>query len=76
MRTSSESRCDELLCREDDGGEGDPKGAGVLTTRTRYSREMYRHIDIFSDPGVLTTRKSDIDHPKIAILMYVPGLNF
>ena len=31
-------------------GGGDPKGAGVLTTRTRYSREMYRHIDILHDP--------------------------
>ena len=48
------------------GGDGDPKGTGVLTTRTRYSREMYRHKFMF-DPGVLTTRKSNINHPKIVI---------
>jgi len=34
-----------------DGGDGCPKGAGVLTTRTRYSREMYRQTFAFSsDP--------------------------
>ena len=44
----------------------DPKGGGASTTRARYSRERYRHIDDFSrPPGVLTTLFSNIDHHKI-----------
>ena len=29
---------------------GDPKGVGVLTTRTRYSRKRYRHTNMFFIP--------------------------
>jgi hypothetical protein len=30
---------------------GDPKGAGVLTTRTRYSRKEYRQTNVFDPLG-------------------------
>ena len=42
--------CSKVLVVGGCGGRGDgvPKGAGVLTTRTRYSREMYRQRDGFS----------------------------
>ena len=44
------------------GLAGDPKGAWVLTTRTRYSRKGYRHrFCFYHHPGVLTTLFSNIE---------------
>ena len=36
---------------------GDPKGAGVLTTRTRYSRKEYRQTNVFDPLGYLPPEK-------------------
>jgi hypothetical protein len=37
---------------------GDPKGVGVLTTRSRYSRIKHRQTPTFYAPGVLVTQKA------------------
>ena len=50
-------RCEAVAVMPDavDGGaDGDPKGAGVLTTRTRYSRKRHRQTPYFCH-RVLTT---------------------
>jgi hypothetical protein len=36
---------------------GDPKGAGVLTTRTRYSRKEYRQTYVFDPRGTYHPKK-------------------
>ena len=45
-------------CAMGDGGAVcDPKGAGVLTTRTRYSRKEYRQTHVFAPPGTYHPKK-------------------
>lgn len=43
-------------------GCGDPKGAGVLTTRTRYSRKIHRHI-----PSILHCADSASSYVPVGI---------